>query len=474
VSIPTFQDLAKHRVALGLILILGISLANLRGIKESGRIFSVPTYIYIAVLGALVSYGLFRSFVLDDLHHINALPFKEEARPRTVNVGTLFMRGFRRGAVALHWVEAIPTACPSLPPESKNAATTLVWMGLIRQPLHGRADPAHHLGPYLRRRRLSYRSSVPRCSAPHHPHVVLQFATAAILTSPRTGYADFPVLSSIIARTATSPSLTNRGDRLVFSNGVVARHCGRCAHHRVRRQDQRPDPAVRGRCFPVHPVGPAWCGTTRRNGSGYKRNIVINAVGWSPPPSCCCVAEPFTSGAWVPLVVIPIIVFVQVDQGHYTTVAQGSWHGPTTSRRMNHTVVVLVSNVHCGVLEALAYARSLNPSQLIVSVVSDEESRSASNTSGSSSVSSSSSSSSTRRIELARPVMTFIDELDAATRTTSSRWSCPSSSSGTGEHPPQSERIAPQGPPAPARHRSPRCRTTWIDVRRTREIGLRP
>jgi amino acid transporter len=62
VSIPAFQDLQKHRVALGLILILGISLANLRGIKESGRIFAVPTYIYIAILGALVSYGLFRSF----------------------------------------------------------------------------------------------------------------------------------------------------------------------------------------------------------------------------------------------------------------------------------------------------------------------------------------------------------------------------------------------------------------------------
>src|SRR5947209_6805215 len=78
VSIPAFQDLQKHRVALGLILILFISLANLRGIKESGRLFAVPTYIYIAILGALVSYGLFRSFVLDDIHHINSLPFKAE------------------------------------------------------------------------------------------------------------------------------------------------------------------------------------------------------------------------------------------------------------------------------------------------------------------------------------------------------------------------------------------------------------
>src|SRR5690242_21542553 len=100
VSIPAFQDLAKHRVALGLILIVGISLANLRGIKESGRIFAVPTYIYIAILGALVSYGLFRSFVLDDIHHINSLPFKEEGN--NLFGGTLgifiLLKGFSSGA----------------------------------------------------------------------------------------------------------------------------------------------------------------------------------------------------------------------------------------------------------------------------------------------------------------------------------------------------------------------------------------
>src|SRR3954449_929341 len=115
VSIPTFQDLAKHRVALGLILILGISLANLRGIKESGRIFAVPTYIYIAILGALVSYGLFRSFVLDDIHRINPIPFKEAGE--NIFGGTLgifiLLKGFSSGAVALTGVEAISNGVPA-------------------------------------------------------------------------------------------------------------------------------------------------------------------------------------------------------------------------------------------------------------------------------------------------------------------------------------------------------------------------
>ena len=152
VSIPAFQDLAKHRVALGLILIVFISLANLRGIKESGRIFAVPTYIYIAVLGALVSYGLFRSFVLDDIHRINPLPFKEAGN--SIFGGTLgifiLLKGFSSGAVALTGVEAISNGVPAFRrPESKNAAATLVWMGVILGTLFmGVQILAHRLGPY--------------------------------------------------------------------------------------------------------------------------------------------------------------------------------------------------------------------------------------------------------------------------------------------------------------------------------------
>jgi hypothetical protein len=152
---------------------------------------------------------------------------------------------------------------------------------------------------------------------------------------------------------------------------------------------------------------------------GYKRNIVINAVGAVATLIVLLIVggTKFTSGAWVPLVVIPLIVLLfKAIKRHYATVAVGLQAEPGFKpRRMNHTVVVLVSGVHRGVLEALAYARSLNPNHLVaVHVSSDEEDQ--------------------QRIqerwdqfgidvdldivyspyrELTRPVLRYIDELDA-------------------------------------------------------------
>jgi hypothetical protein len=255
-------------------------------------------------------------------------------------------------------------------------------------------------------------------------YVVLQFATAAILTlAANTAYADFPRLSSIIARDGYLPrQLANRGDRLVFSNGVVV--LATAASALIIAFGGKTNALI-----PLYAVGVFLSFTLSQAGmvrhhqkereKGYRRNIVINAVGSVATAIVLLIVAgtKFTSGAWVPLVVIPVIVFgFKSIKRHYSTVADGLRVTPDYKpRRMNHTVVVLVSNVHRGVLEALAYARSLNPSQLIaVSVVSDEEEQ--------------------ERLEqqweqfgiaeqlefvyspyreLARPVMTFIDELDA-------------------------------------------------------------
>ena len=152
VSIPEFHSLQTHRVALGLVLILLISLANLRGIKESGRIFAVPTYVYIVSLVGLVGYGLLRTLVFKDISHIHV--DKEAFAGQNLAGGTLgiliLLKGFSSGAVALTGVEAISNGVPAFRrPESKNAATTLVWMGIILGTLFmGVQILAHHLGPY--------------------------------------------------------------------------------------------------------------------------------------------------------------------------------------------------------------------------------------------------------------------------------------------------------------------------------------
>jgi amino acid transporter len=388
VSIPAFHDLQEHRVALGLILILGISLANLRGIKESGRIFAVPTYIYIAILAALVSYGLFRSFVLDDIHRINPLPFKEEGN--NIFGGTLgifiLLKGFSSGAVALTGVEAISNGVPAFRrPESRNAANTLVWMGLILGTLFmGVQILAHHLGPYpSEKTTVMSQLGTAVFGSGTVLFVVLQFATAAILTlAANTAYADFPRLSSIIARDGYLPrQLSNRGDRLVFSNGVLV--LATAAGALIIAFGGKTNALI-----PLYAVGVFLSFTLSQAGMvrhhqkeqerGYRRNVVINAVGATATLIVLLIVgvTKFTSGAWVPIVVIPVIVVgFKAIHRHYTTVANGLRVTPDYKpRRMNHTVVVLVGGVHRGVLEALAYARSLSPNHLVaVSVVSDEE-----------------------------------------------------------------------------------------------------
>src|SRR5262249_38981315 len=151
ISIPEFRSVQEHRVLLCLGLILFITLANLRGVKESGRLFAFPTYLYIVMLTGLVGYGLYRSYVAND---VSTIPIHHGALTAAVPGGTvgifLILKGFSSGAVALTGTEAISNGVPAFRrPESHNAATTLMWMGLVLGTLFfGVSLLATHLHPY--------------------------------------------------------------------------------------------------------------------------------------------------------------------------------------------------------------------------------------------------------------------------------------------------------------------------------------
>jgi amino acid transporter len=361
VSIPEFHDLEKHRVLLGLALIALISVANLRGIKESGRLFAVPTYIYIVSLTALVGYGLYRVFIADDIHRINPSGFDGALTGGTLGV-FLLLKGFSSGAVALTGVEAISNGVPAFRrPESKNAANTLLWMGLILGVLFmGVQVLAHHLGPYpSENTTVMSQLGTAVWGGGTFMYVVLQFATAAILTlAANTAYADFPRLSSIIARDGYLPrQLANRGDRLVFSNGVTVLAVAAAVLIIAFG-------GLTNALIPLYAVGVFLSFTLSQAGMvrhhqkererGFKRNMVINAVGAMATFIVLLIVggTKFTSGAWVPLVVIPLIVLLfKSIKRHYATVSEGLRVAPGfRPRRMNHTVVVLVGSVHRGVL----------------------------------------------------------------------------------------------------------------------------
>jgi amino acid transporter len=386
VSIPAFQGLATHRVELGLGLIAFIAVANLRGIKESGRLFAAPTYIYIFTLAALVAFGLVRSYFGD----IDQVPFDSEAFEGTREAGGtlglfLILKGFSSGAVALTGVEAISNGVPAFRrPESKNAATTLVYMGTILGTLFfGTALLASRLHPFPSEDETVI-SQLGRAVFGDGPvYVILQFATAAILTlAANTAYADFPRLSSIIARDGYLPrQLANRGDRLVFSNGILVLS-GMAGLLIIAFG------GLTNALIPLYAVGVFTSFTLSQAGMvihhlrlrepAWRRNTIINAVGASATGIVTIIVAvtKFTSGAWVPIIVIPAIVLLfKGIHRHYRRVREQLTIPPDyRPPPMNHTVLVLVGGIHRGVLDALAYAKSLNPTRVVaVTVVSDED-----------------------------------------------------------------------------------------------------
>jgi len=382
VSIPAFEGVAGYRVEVGLVLIALITLANMRGVKEAGAMFAIPTYVYVFLLGALLIFGLTRSY----FGHIAPVPFDHEAFEGAHQFGgslTIFLlaKGFSSGAVALTGVEAISNGVPSFRrPEAKNAATTLVWMGALLGTLFfGISVLAHRLQPYPSTDRTVLSQLAAAVFGRGPVFVALQFATAAILVlAANTAYNGFPSLTSIIARDGYLPrQLAHRGDRLVFSNGIFVL-AGAAALLVIAFG------GLTNLLIPLYAVGVFTSFTLCQIGMvrhhlklrerGWRRNVVLNGVGGFATFFVLMIVAvtKFSNGAWVPLVVIPLIVLLfKGIARHYRGVA-AALAVPDDYRppRRKHTIVVLSSgDVHPGLLEALAYARSVAPDHLLATTV---------------------------------------------------------------------------------------------------------
>jgi amino acid transporter len=385
-----FPELLEYRVPLCLGFITLMTLANLRGMKESGRLFAGPTYLYVLALGALIIVGLVRSYLGD----IGVLPVNEEALNEITDNGALLtgttalilLRAFSSGAVALTGVEAIADGVPAFRrPEAKNAGITLTWMAaILGTAFFGLAVLTHRLQPTVSHEEtlLSILGTAVFGDG-SAMYYVLQFSTFAILIlAANTAFADFPRLSSIISRDGYLPrQMANRGDRLVFSNGIVFL-AGLAALLIVVFDG---DTAA---LIPLYAVGVFTSFTLSQFGmfrfqrthrpAGWKHRSTISLIGATATfvVALVVVVSKFTQGAWIPAVVIPAIVclFLQIGR-HYAHVRAAISVPPGwRAKRHTHNVVVLVGGVNKGVLQALTYARSLAPDRLIaVSVVTNQE-----------------------------------------------------------------------------------------------------
>jgi amino acid transporter len=386
-----FNDQTLLRIGLALFFVAMMCFGNLRGLKESGKVFAVPTYFYVAMLTLFLAVGFFKMFTgnLGEVANRQELADHFAENHELMKNVALFvlLRAFSSGAVVLSGVEAISNGVPAFQkPESKNAATTLLIMcSILGLGFLGISTMAHHIHPVVDEGGQTVLSQMARVvfGGTNVFYYGLQFATFAVLImAANTAYADFPRLSSLIARDGYLPrQLGNRGDRLVFSNGILTLSAMAGVLIVVFRAEV-------SALIPLYAVG-VFTGFTlsqfgmirhhlRLREPKWRRGLVINVTGCLATTLVLgvVVVSKFTIGAWIPVVVIPMIVLLlKRIHRHYEKIDRRLAVAPTERvRRRTNTVIVLVGRVTKGSLTAIAYARSLNPDRLVaVSVVSTPE-----------------------------------------------------------------------------------------------------
>ena len=388
--VSAFNGLAPYRVWLCVGFIVLITYANLRGIRESGALFAPPTYLYIVSLAALILVGLYRVY-FQDLGPISHTGEVERELLEGQKALTLFyfLKAFSSGAVALTGIEAVADGVPAFEkPEPKNANRTLMMMAVILgTSFFGLSLLAKHLEP-LKDEKGGIKDTVLAQLAEQVYggrnvfFFVTQFATFGILIlAANTAYADFPRLSSVIAKDSFLPrQFANRGDRLVFSNGVI--FLGIAASGLVIAFG-----GIVNALIPLYAVG-VFTGFTISQSGMFVRLVRIKEKQWPIKAfftgvgalttfavAMAVVIVKFTDGAWIPAVIIPSMIFIFTGiNRHYVRVKSFlAVADKVVPPFRTHFVVVLVGSVNAGVVQAVKYAQSLRPDRLLaLSVVGSD------------------------------------------------------------------------------------------------------
>lgn len=369
--VSAFPALTEHRVLLCVFLIAFIAVVNLRGAKESGTLFAGPTYLFIFSVLFMLIVGTVRQALSPAAAAAGPMPEMRAIQPLTL---FLLLHAFASGCAALTGIEAISNGIPAFrPPESRNAAATLLWMVGICIVLNLGIALFAHLYQIVPDETLreTVLSRVGRAIfGGGFPYYVLQAATAMILVlAANTSFADFPRLSSILARDGLAPrQLANLGDRLVFSNGIIL--LGACSSILIFVFG-----GVTHHLIPLYAVGVFLSFTLSQAGMvrhwqklktpRWRLSAAVNALGATVTAVVLVVVASmkFTDGAWIVLLVIPLLImlFRKVNQ-HYRSLASSlTMEGYEMPRAVRHAVLVLVPGVHRGVAPALLYAKAIAP-----------------------------------------------------------------------------------------------------------------
>jgi amino acid transporter len=368
-----YPNLLQHTVMLGVLAVLLLMLVNLRGVRESGIAFSIPTYVFIVMMLAMIAAGIVTAFG-------SAQPVVAAAAPQTVPtmpapvgfaLAFLVLRGFAEGCSAMTGTEAISNGVSAFKqPSPKNAAATLGWMAAILAVLFlGVSGLARHFAVMPSPSETVLSQVARHVFGNGLVYYVFQYSTFAILVlAANTAFADFPRLSSILARDRFMPrQFAARGDRLAFSNGIIALAVVAAgliwAFH-----------GETSALIPLYAIGVFVCFTlsqagmvmhwVRSHAPGWRWRAVLNGLGALATAivSLIQVATKFTEGAWIVVLIIPLIIYVLLRiHRHYEDFARDvAYNGQAPLMFLHHTVLVPVNGITKPAAGALVYATTIS------------------------------------------------------------------------------------------------------------------
>jgi amino acid transporter len=400
--VSAYPSLSTYRVAIAVGLVLIVMTVNLRGVRESGRAFAIPTYFFLLMMAAMLGIGLVRALT-GSLGPVSDPPVFELPETLLAVTPFLILHAFSSGTTALTGVEAISNGIPAFKePRSRNAAITLIWMSVILGTLflgitflageiHALPSEGETVISQLARTVFDSRGSL---------YLMLIAATTIILImAANTSFADFPRLSALVAGDGFLPrQFTYRGSRLVFSRGIVtlavlasllilifkasvtaliplyaigvflsftlsqagmARRWWKIGHLETGQEVQERGSTLR--------YTPSWQLKMLINGFGAVCTAVVTLV---------FTFTKFREGAWVVIISAPVLVLIfSAIHHHYRDLAKNlsvEDYGPAPQIR-RHRVILPISGVHRGTLEALRYATSLSDDVTAVHVSIDPE-----------------------------------------------------------------------------------------------------
>jgi amino acid transporter len=371
-----FPELWPHRVIVALAILAVITLLNLRGIRETGTLMALPVYLFLFAYLPMLAYGALR-VLFDGANSLTAVA-PAASQPLTA---FLVMRAFSSGCTALTGIEAISNGVPAFrTPAAKNAGRTLIVMALLMgllfvgsigltQSLAVVAGPQETILSGLARRLVG--------DGPFY--ILVQTSTVLVLAvAANTSFAGFPRVASLLSSDGFLPhQLRNLGDRLVFANGIVPLALvsgglivafGGDTHALV------PLFAVGAfLAFTLSQLGMVMHWRSER-GDGCQLKAALNSLGALATGTTLIVVglSKFLQGAWITILLIPLLVLIfQRIKLHYQEVAQQLSVGdlePPAVGGPRLRVVVPISEVHRGVIEAVTYARSIAESVTAVYV----------------------------------------------------------------------------------------------------------